>query len=562
VKFVHVIFALLILAFAVEARAEKRVALVIGNSSYQHVPRLANPANDAADMASKLESLGFDVVSGHDLDLAGVRQTIRDFIARLDGADMALFYYAGHGLQVNGENYLAPVDAKLSSYIDLDFEAVPMNLIMSAMERSTKINLFFFDACRDNPLLENLSRSMGTRSGSVGRGLAKLGTGIGSLIAFATQPGNVALDGNGRNSPFTAALLRHLGTPGEDITRDLVKVRRDVLAATEGRQVPWDNSSLTGEVVLKAAPIVEPEPVVEEKPADPDNSVELAYWDTIKAAEDKDYFALYLQQYPDGIFVQLARMKIAMIEKKVTERAAAEAAAKLQAELEAKAKAEADAMAKLEAERLAREAALLAEAARSAQVTAERAAGEEVAALVSPSALGGEAEGEPDTETVRQVQKELNRLGCSAGGADGVWGQGSRRALGQFERHSGVELASLEPSVSVLGTLRARKARVCPLVCGRNEEEKKGRCVEIRREAKLPPAERTTGDERKTEKKKAAGGCPASALQGAKEMASRGRIGFMQRTDFVTGGHTCGKRYACTRTDTSGTNNSWRCVWR
>lgn len=530
-KYISILVAMFLVVFSGDVRAEKRVALVIGNSAYKFAPTLANPINDASDMAEKLRGLGFEVVSGHDLDLSGVRHTVRDFVSRLDGADIALFYYAGHGLQVNGENYLAPVDAKLSSAIDLDFETVPMNLIVSAMERSAKVNLFFFDACRDNPLVDNLARSMGTRSGSVGRGLAKLGTGIGSLIAFATQPGNVALDGKERNSPFTAALLRHLGTPGEDVTSDLVKVRRDVLAATNGRQVPWDNSSLTSEVVLVSAPVEKPAEVAEDASktpddkvkAEPDNSVELAYWDTIKEAEDKDYFALYLTQYPQGIFAPLARMKIAMIDKRSA----------------AMARAEADARAKREAEE--RKAA---------------EAGQEVAALPQTVDQPETTETEPDLEAVRAVQKELNRLGCSVGRADGVWGAGSRRALGLFRRHSGAQLAALEPTADVLNALRARKARVCPLACGRDQEEKGGRCVDIRREAKLPPAEKKQGE---VTKKASSGSCPASAVAAATQMAQYGEIGYMRRTDFVVGVHKCGKKYTCTR---MVAGYPWRCWWR
>ena len=206
--------ALLMISLSAHAWAERRVALVIGNSAYRHATQLANPKNDAIDMAKKLSSLGFDVVRGEDLDLAGMRGTVRDFIGKLDGADMALLFYAGHGVQVNGNNYMAPVDAQLTSYNDLDFEAMPMDLILSAMERTTKVNLVFLDACRDSPFSQNLARSMGTRSGGAGRGLARLGTGIGTLIAFATQPGNVALDGEGRNSPFTTALLKASRHPG------------------------------------------------------------------------------------------------------------------------------------------------------------------------------------------------------------------------------------------------------------------------------------------------------------------------------------------------------------
>ena len=216
--------------------AAKRVALVIGNSQYEYAVELANPKNDAADMSKKLSDLGFEVVSGLDLDLRGMRNKVREFVRKLENSDVALFYYAGHGLQVNGRNYLAPVDARLQSYLDLEFESLPINLIVSAMERSAKTNLIFLDACRDNPLAKNLARSMGTRSGSVGRGLAKVGSGVGTLLSFATQPGNVALDGKGRNSPFTKALLKHLGTPGQGVTQDLVFVRRDVLRETDGNQ--------------------------------------------------------------------------------------------------------------------------------------------------------------------------------------------------------------------------------------------------------------------------------------------------------------------------------------
>lgn len=237
----------------VEALAEKGVALVIGNSAYRQVPALVNPKNDAADIAAKLRAMGLLVVHGEDLDLTAMRAKVREFITSLEKADLAIFFYAGHGLQVDGVNYLAPVDARLASQDDLEFEAMPMDLILPAMERNAKVNLVFLDACRDNPLAKNLAKSMGTRSTAVGRGLAEIGSGVGSLIAFATQPGNLAFDGEGRNSPFTTALLKHLGTPGQGVTDDLILVRRDVLEATAGKQVPWDNSALTGRVVLVPA---------------------------------------------------------------------------------------------------------------------------------------------------------------------------------------------------------------------------------------------------------------------------------------------------------------------
>ena len=159
----QILVSLLLLAFAASvAHAERRVALVIGNSGYEHVTQLTNPDNDAKGMAEKLTSLDFEVVTGTNLSLRDMRKTVREFIAKLEGADIALFFYAGHGLQVSGENYLVPIDAELNSYVDLEFEAMPANLILNAMEHSTKVNLVFLDACRNNPLAENLARSMVT----------------------------------------------------------------------------------------------------------------------------------------------------------------------------------------------------------------------------------------------------------------------------------------------------------------------------------------------------------------------------------------------------------------
>ena len=228
--------------------AEKRVALVIGNSAYAHSPKLTNPANDAADMAKILKQRGFEVILGLDIDKAGFDGKVRDFARALENADIALLYYAGHGLQVAGQNYLIPTDAKLGRQRDLHFEAINVNFILRQMEidRENKTNIIFLDACRANPLARNLARSMGTRSASVGRGLAQVKTGVGTFISYSTQPGNVALDGAGRNSPFTSALVKRIPEPGRNLTSLMIAVRNDVLRATKGKQVPWDHSALTG----------------------------------------------------------------------------------------------------------------------------------------------------------------------------------------------------------------------------------------------------------------------------------------------------------------------------
>ena len=238
----------------------KRVALVIGNSAYTSTPSLENPKNDASDMADTLEGLGFQVVKGVDLTKSAMDRAIREFADALNGASVGLLFYAGHGVQVSGQNYLVPIDARLVTASALDFEMVRLDLIQRVMEAESKTNLIFLDACRDNPLARNLARALGTRSTQVGRGLASTESGDGTLISFSTQPGNVALDGTGRNSPFAAALLKHIRTQGEDLPNILIKVRNDVMTATERRQVPWEHSAMTARFFFAPPKAIESPP--------------------------------------------------------------------------------------------------------------------------------------------------------------------------------------------------------------------------------------------------------------------------------------------------------------
>jgi hypothetical protein len=227
-----------------------RVALVLGNGGYRHATTLANPTNDAADVAAALRKLGFDVVEGRDLDKRGMEDKLREFGRKLNNASLALFFYAGHGMQVAGKNYLIPVDAKLEQPGDLHLDTIDVGFVLAQMEADRRVNLVFLDACRDNPLARSFARRLGTRSSSVGQGLASIKSGGGTMIAYATDPDAVALDGDGRNSPFTTALLRHLPTPGLEIGLLMRRVRSEVYQATRGKQTPWDHSSLFGEVVL------------------------------------------------------------------------------------------------------------------------------------------------------------------------------------------------------------------------------------------------------------------------------------------------------------------------
>jgi phosphate transport system substrate-binding protein len=237
---------LLCLCVGSAAHAAKRVALVIGNSAYQHAGELANTRNDASDMAAVLRTQGFQVIDGFDLDKSALERKIRDFAAALVGAEVGVFFYAGHGMQVSGTNYLVPIDAGLRTASALDFEMVRLDLVQRTMEREAATNILFLDACRDNPLAPNLARAMGTRSADIGRGLAAAESGVGTLISFSTQPGNVALDGTGRNSPFAGALIKHLRASNDDLSAILIAVRNDVMRETQRRQVPWEHSALTG----------------------------------------------------------------------------------------------------------------------------------------------------------------------------------------------------------------------------------------------------------------------------------------------------------------------------
>ncbi len=244
--------------------AEKRVALVIGNGAYKAPLELVNPPEDARAVAQSLSRLGFEVIQGYDLKGTEMTARLKEFARAVQGADAALFFYAGHGMQVAGENYLIPVDAILKSEADLDFDAVKLDTVMRQLLREAKVKIVILDACRDNPLAAQLSRSMGaarSRSLNPSAGMAAVDAqnASGTLIAFATSPGTVASDGAGGHSPFTAALLTHLETPNLDIDLMMKRVRGDVSKTTGEHQQPWTNSSLTSEFFMKSGPAAAPE---------------------------------------------------------------------------------------------------------------------------------------------------------------------------------------------------------------------------------------------------------------------------------------------------------------
>ena len=234
-----------------------RMALIIGNGAYAHVKALPNPPNDARAVARSLRDIGFTVSEGVDLDRAAMQKMTRDFLRDAARAQVVVVYYAGHGVQVDGRNYLIPVDVELKPGASMTEAMIDMDTIMAGLDDQVRTNILIFDACRNNPIAQQVA-SAGTNRGIEGAsGLAaptSLGAGAtlgaGTLIAFATAPGQVALDGEGANSPFSAALSRHLGTPGLEVQQMLTRVRAEVVSTTKNRQVPWSNSSLLGEVYL------------------------------------------------------------------------------------------------------------------------------------------------------------------------------------------------------------------------------------------------------------------------------------------------------------------------
>ena len=295
---------LVLMGFAGRAAgADKRVALVIGNAAYtQEVARLKNPGNDATAVAAALRRLGFKVIEGRELDRNGFFDYIAAFDAAARSAELALFFYAGHGLQVDGRNYLAPVDLKLETRQDLRRHAIELAAVLEVMQSET--NLVILDACRNNPLAGDLARTLGmSRAAAANRGLARVESAMGALIAYATEPGDVAADGTGEHSPYTAALLAHIETPGLSVNDLFTEVTASVLASTGGKQKPWTHSSLSKIARLVPTPV---DPV----PRACDRELDLEYWRSVKDSRDAADYEAYLLSCPQGQFVRLARNRL------------------------------------------------------------------------------------------------------------------------------------------------------------------------------------------------------------------------------------------------------------
>jgi uncharacterized caspase-like protein len=320
--------AALMPSVACAALAERRIALVIGNSSYQHAGQLANPANDANAVVTMLKAAGFASVEvRRDLGIAEMRRVLGDFSEAARDADMALLFYAGHGIEVDGTNYLIPIDARLARDFDVEDEAISLDRVLRAIEPAKRLRFVMLDACRDNPFLRTMKRV----SRSVGRGLARIEpTASDTLVAFATEAGTVAADGDKTSSPFTEALLRHLATPGLDVRIAFGRVRDDVMQKTSNRQRPFIYGSLGGSTVSLVD--ATPEPPKEALPAPPlpqaatpdPCAIAEAHWRSAEAINSKFAYEDHISRFPTCTFAGLAAARVAALDKAEQDQAAAD----------------------------------------------------------------------------------------------------------------------------------------------------------------------------------------------------------------------------------------------
>lgn len=274
----------------------QRVALVVGASAYRNVPALTNTLNDAQDLAATLRRLGFQTDLVLDPDRGQLEQAVRRLGQAARGAEAALFFFAGHALEAGGRNWLLPVTADINNERDLRFEAFDMDILTEQLDGVARLTLLLLDACRDNPF--RLRLASGTRSAAGGAGLGQVHAAVGTLVAFATAPGTVAADGAGRNSPFTAALLHRLETPGLELRQMLAEVRREVREATGGRQIPWEHSALEGAFYFAGGPASSPA------------GSELLFWESVRNSADRRDVEAYLARYPQGSFAEPARERL------------------------------------------------------------------------------------------------------------------------------------------------------------------------------------------------------------------------------------------------------------
>jgi hypothetical protein len=299
----------LLAALPAAAQPGARVALVMGVGAYRAIPALANPPNDARALAETLRRIGFDTDLVLDPDRGAMEQAVRRLGQRAVGAEAALFFYAGHALEFGGRNWLLPVTTDVRNDRDLRFEALDLDSVLAQLE-TARVSIVLLDGCRDNPFRLRLASA--TRGIATSPGLTPVRAAVGTLIAFATAPGEVAEDGAGAHSPFTSALLRKIATPGLELRSMMAEVRREVREATGGRQVPWEHSALEGAFYFLPAAInvpAAPPPAAAEAPRE--DRTEILFWESARAGNTPADYRAYLERFPQGTFAPLARARLA-----------------------------------------------------------------------------------------------------------------------------------------------------------------------------------------------------------------------------------------------------------
>ena len=519
-------FVLLILAMGLAcgpAHADRRVALIIGNSAYKSAPKLGNPVNDATLVGGMFKKAGFDSVDVRlDLSASEMRRMLREFAGRTRDADMAVIYYAGHGIELDGNNYLIPTDATLETDGDVLDETIPVERALFAVEPAKQLRLIILDACRDNPFAKTMKRTLASRA--IGRGLAKVEpTSPNTMIAFAAKAGSTASDGDARNSPFATALVEHLPKPGLDLRKAFGFVRDDVLKTTGYKQEPYVYGSLGGDdvpLVAKQAP-TGPQ-------ANPQEAIRRDYELALQLAT-RDGWEAFLAAYPEGFYANLAKgqlnkigaeetrasaeqkaraaeqekarlineraqkveqekaaaaakaaeeARIAAEKKKEIEQAKAEAAERERKVAEAaaaKALAEKQAAEKAKAELVARQAAERAEQGAKPAPDRQMPEAEQKVAALSPAPASTLSA----ADLTKSVQSELRRVGCLSASADGDWNATSQRSLTLFNKYAGTQFDAKLASTDALDALKAKPGRVCPLVCNFGFKADGDQCVKI-----------------------------------------------------------------------------------
>lgn len=463
------------------AFAEKRVALVIGMSKYQNVPALTNPVRDAAAMGELFKKAGFDSVDTKlDLSVSQLRNEMRAFAAAASDADIAVVYYAGHGIEVNGTNYLIPADAKLASDYDIPDETIALDRVLDALEPVKRLRLVILDACRDNPFNKTMKRSVGTRS--IGRGLARVEpTTSNTLIAFAAKAGAVAADGDGNNSPFATALMKHITVPGVDLRIAFGSVRDDVIKTTANRQEPFVYGSLGGTNValVPPAPSVAPAPA----PQSDANAAARRDYEMAERVGTREAWDFFIATYPDSFYSKLATAQRNKLAAEETRRLATEKAKAAQEEqtrlaIEGAKKAEQDkAAAEAVKAEQARVAAELAKKAADDKAKAEQ----KVAALTPPAEQAAPKADAPVAvaDIPKQLQTELRRVGCNTGEVSNDWNANAQKSLALFNKNAGMKLDVKVASADSLDAVKGKQGRICPLICERGYQADGDKCSRI-----------------------------------------------------------------------------------